>query len=270
LTGASDPDPDLLRLVLAHVARLLDLSQAQIAAAAGVDASLVSRLMSGDRALSASVLAEIAAALGVMPALLERLVAVSAAVREAAREGLAARSAVAEDLARELGQRFSVIGEAVAQSILGELPGLAGEWARVAPGPSPADLAVGDELWANLEGSTATGRLLLAATQEYRQWGLCVRACAESAAADDPEQALDLARFALEIAETVGGSAAWRQRLAGYAWAHVAQAEKAARRPAAAKRSLAVAKQLWQAGAPGDPALLDEARFLGLQAALRK
>jgi hypothetical protein len=110
------------------------------------------------------------------------------------------------------------------------------------------------------------------ATREYRHWGLCARVCAESlaAAGDDGDRALDLAHFAREIAEVVPGRTPWRDRVTGYAWAHVTNAERARGDLQEADRSFAVAKQLWQAGAPGDPALLDEARFLSLEAALRE
>lgn len=65
-------DPLLLQAVLRHVVQLLGMSGGELAQLRGVDPSLVTRLLSGDRELTPAAL-EPRAATGVPAALLERL-----------------------------------------------------------------------------------------------------------------------------------------------------------------------------------------------------
>jgi hypothetical protein len=78
------------------------------------------------------------------------------------------------------------------------------------------------------------------------------------------EQALEYAELAVEIARLAPGEEPFRQRLQGYAEAHLADALKAHGRPREAEAALGRARELWEAGAPGDPGWLDAARVPGL------
>jgi tetratricopeptide (TPR) repeat protein len=114
-------------------------------------------------------------------------------------------------------------------------------------------------------------RLLVEASAEFHTWGLCERICAESvqAAADNADRALDLARLALFVAERVPGHEAWRSRVQGYAWAHVANARRVRGDLSGAGQAFTRARNLWQAGAASPLGFLDEVQVLSLEASLR-
>jgi hypothetical protein len=97
---------------------------------------------------------------------------------------------------------------------------------------------------------------------------LCVLLCEESAraAARDARKAVDLAELALLVAGRVPGPEAWRLRLQGWASAFLGNARRAQGNLAAAEAAFARSHKLWQAGAPGDPGLLDGSRLVELEA----
>lgn len=128
-------------------------------------------------------------------------------------------------------------------------------------------------LWDRLKRrSPAEWRVLVEDTAKYRGWALCEKVAAESVAAapNHPRQALELAELALLIADRVPGEASWCLRLQGYVWAHVSNARRACNDLPGAEEALARAWKLWEAGAPGDPGLLNAAWLPGLEAALRR
>ncbi|HEX9941440.1 MAG TPA: hypothetical protein VGG03_05445 [Thermoanaerobaculia bacterium] len=88
------------------------------------------------------------------------------------------------------------------------------------------------------------------------------------AAAHSASEALDLAEFALSIAERVPGEESLRCQ--GYCWAHVANARRVATDFYGADAAFAQAWELWRAGIETDPALFPEWRLLDLEASLRR
>ncbi len=129
-------------------------------------------------------------------------------------------------------------------------------------------------MWARLQPySAAERRALVEEGVEYQVWGLSRLLCDVSieAAADEPAEALEIARLAERIALLVAGSDALRYRLAGYCAFHVSSASRAGGSLPAADEDLRRAEVLWSAGAVGDPGeRLAEARVLGLKASLRR
>jgi transcriptional regulator with XRE-family HTH domain len=126
-------------------------------------------------------------------------------------------------------------------------------------------------LWERLKRHPAERHLLLVEdSKKYRTWALCERVAAESieAAGEDPPEAVRLAELAVRIAELCPGPEAWRRRLEGYAGVHLANAHRAAGNLPRARAARDRAKKLWEAGAPADPGLLNEALVLGLEANL--
>lgn len=115
-------------------------------------------------------------------------------------------------------------------------------------------------------------RLLVEKVAKLRNWALSELLCEESikAAGDSADRALDLATLALRVAELIPGDEAWRQRVQGYAWAHVGNARRVKGDLPSADAAFGRFQKLWSAGAIGDPGLLNEARVLGLEAALRR
>jgi transcriptional regulator with XRE-family HTH domain len=102
-------------------------------------------------------------------------------------------------------------------------------------------------------------------------WALVEALCQESAAAasDDAQLALSLARLALRAARQVAGPAAWRARLAGYAWAFIANALRVGDSRRKADAALRTAWKLWKEGVAADLPLAGW-RLLDLEASLRR
>jgi transcriptional regulator with XRE-family HTH domain len=126
-------------------------------------------------------------------------------------------------------------------------------------------------LWERLKPrDAAQRRLLVEKVAEFRNWALCELLCEESikAAGDSADRALELANLALRVAELIPGDEPWRQRVQGYAWAHVGNARRVKGDLPAADEAFGRAQELWSAGASGDSGLLNEARVLGLRASL--
>jgi tetratricopeptide (TPR) repeat protein len=126
-------------------------------------------------------------------------------------------------------------------------------------------------LWDRLKKHPADRRLLFVEdSRKFRTWALCERVAAESieAAGEDPKEAVRLAQLAVRIAELCPGLEAWRWRLQGYAGIHLANAHRAAGNLPPAREARARAKKLWEAGAPADPGLLNEALVLQIEANL--
>jgi hypothetical protein len=132
--------------------------------------------------------------------------------------------------------------------------------------------ARGAELAGRLARRSSADRELLLAEEEYQGWAVSEHLAAESLrlAPNEPREALELAQLAVRTTERVPGEGAWRQRLQGYALAHLANARRAASDLPGAERDLALAAELWEAGAPVDPGLLNPALLPWIEAGLRK
>jgi tetratricopeptide (TPR) repeat protein len=127
------------------------------------------------------------------------------------------------------------------------------------------------DAWAELRDKGWKERRELVKTwPRYRTWALAERVCEASikAAAHRADQALDLATFAIFIAEHVEESL--RARTQGYCWGYYANAKRVAEDFDSADRAFARAWHLWRAGADNDPELLPEWRLLVLEASLRR
>ncbi|HEY3566553.1 MAG TPA: helix-turn-helix transcriptional regulator [Thermoanaerobaculia bacterium] len=129
------------------------------------------------------------------------------------------------------------------------------------------------DLWEGLKRKDAAKRrLLVEKVAKYQNWALSELLCEESikAAGDSADRALDLANLALRVAELAPGEEAWRQRVQGYAWAHVGNARRVKGDLPSADEAFGRSQRLWSAGAWADAGVLNEARVLGLEASLRR
>jgi transcriptional regulator with XRE-family HTH domain len=115
-------------------------------------------------------------------------------------------------------------------------------------------------------------RFLVEETAEYRSWVLCEEAALRSVrlAPNRPQEAREWAALAVRIAELVPGEETWRLRLQGWALHFLSNAERACNDLPAAEKTRAHGRGLWEAGAPGDPGLLNEAWLPWIEAMLRK
>jgi transcriptional regulator with XRE-family HTH domain len=250
-------------------------TQKELAAASGVAESSICRYERGQQAPSPRTFECLCEAAKVPHAVVEGV------LRPALREVLAARAGAAgEDTSSrsaaawtdELLRGMSAILRPLFAAVVEELMANAcGPWGTDRP-PSAGDRRTAPELWAVLRDGTAEDReLLLGETREYRGWAVCELACEESlkTAPDSAARALEYAELAVEIARLAPGEDLFRRRLQGYAEAHLGNARRVHGDLRGAEEAFGRARALWQAGAPGDPGLLDEARVLGLEASLR-
>jgi tetratricopeptide (TPR) repeat protein len=128
------------------------------------------------------------------------------------------------------------------------------------------------ELFRRLEGLPQVARLaMVEIAEECRNWALCERVCEASVreASRNVERAAAWAQLARHIAERVRGPEEWRNRLRGYAAAHVANVLRVSGDLGSADIALEEAKRLWQAGSDS-AAVLDPGRLPDLEASLRR
>ena len=224
----------------------------------------LSRYETGDRPLSRETLYALAASLGYSPEAVDALLFIHSLVAPAEREVPSPVAPTAEER-RRIHRTAVAAGwstaENVREGLLARKRRLKAESARHEAGA----------LWARLKVYPRQARRgLVAASPELQSWALAERVCEASvrAAADSPQEALDLADLALFIAGRVEGGEDWRRRLEGYAWAHVANARRVANDFAGADEAFVRAWDLWRAGMESD--LLPEWRMLSLEASLRR
>lgn len=237
-------------------------TQKELAAATGIPANLLSDYERGRKTLTRERLDLLLSAMGLQPA---------KALREAMRF-LQAEEEIRELAASDPERRE--IEAAAAESanlVAGFTRSILTLW--LSRGQALEARQQARALWEKLKPRDAAQRKLLVETvAEFRHWALSELLCEESikAAGDNADRALDLANLALRVAELIPGEEAWRQRVQGYAWAHVGNARRVKGDFPAADEAFGRFRKLWSAGAKGDPGLLNEARVLGLEASLRR
>ena len=130
------------------------------------------------------------------------------------------------------------------------------------------------QIWAALERFPIQRQkhLLGLTLRASRSWALAERVSHESErkAAHNAGEALELAEFALEIAERAPGEQSWRARLKGYCWAHLGNARRVANDHAGSHEAFSQAWHFWEAGADSDSGLLAGWRLYDLEASLRR
>jgi transcriptional regulator with XRE-family HTH domain len=238
-------------------------SQADLAEASGVSVKLLNDYERGRKTLTRERLEYLAAFMGLPPACVANTLDCLTRNRAAARApGVSGSETV---------QRVD--------SLSAEVGALAAKFVRSAL----SLLTTGGEalqarqqagfLWERLESyKPAERKRLVAKGSKFRTWALSERVAAESIrkAANHPREALELAELALLIAELVPGEQAWKLRLQGYAWAHIGNARRAGSDLPGADKAIGQAWKLWEAGAPGDPGLLNPAWLPWIEAVLRR
>jgi transcriptional regulator with XRE-family HTH domain len=260
-------NPEDLKFVVVFLRMLRGWTQAELAEAAGLSASAISRYEIGDIVPGREALEEIALAVGLPLRMLDRVLLWVAAARSAVASATdpGDLDRLADAVAGELAAGLSDLLDTVTAMVLASLPDLdTGPWRKSASPPQADDREEAPELWEALQRyEPSTRRVLVEESRRFQKWALCELLCAESvraAACHSADEALELAELALLVAERTPGEESWRLRLQGYAWAHVGHARQARGDKSGAKEAFNHARPLWETGAPGDPGLL-EARW---------
>jgi tetratricopeptide (TPR) repeat protein len=249
-------EPEELGLGLTILGLIRGLNQGGLAEAARLPASAVSKYARGETTPSPPTLQRLLDALRVGPPGLERSIALVRSIREGAPPG----------------EGFSELSRSLGLLLEREI-GMRGS--RLAGGPPDSDeRRRAPELWARLRRySAGERRAIVLESEELRSWALCELLCEESAgaAAHSAIDARERAELALLVAVLMSTeNERWSFRLQGYAWTFVGNARRVQGDLPGADEAFRCSKELWQAGAPADPGLLDEARLLDLEASLRR
>jgi tetratricopeptide (TPR) repeat protein len=254
--------PPPMGLALTLLRSVLGWGQKQLAAAYGTSSRVISDYERGQKPLPREKLDEMVRVLGLPPEAaddaLEFQRKMQAMSRAPGHPDDAERQRI-ERVAQEAGKAVEDATRSVFSLITVEGRALAArQQARL--------------VWEQLKRQPpARRRALVEERPELRSWALCELVCAESikAAADDADRAVELAELALRIAELAPGEQTWRWRVQGYAWTHVGNARRVKGDLPGSDEGFATSEKLWEAGAPGDPGLLDEAVVLSLEVSLR-
>lgn len=258
-------DPSLFGKTLAVLRVLRGWTQKQLAAACQLKSSTISELEHSPDALTLAQLQRFSAAMDQPSFLLNvvlwlvrlhRRLMSSAAGGEAPAPGLATEA----ERIGEILDRFHQGGEGVQLTALAELK----TELREREGRRLAA-----ELWEVLEPLGPDERRLLTKAKLFQKPALVELLCQKSIdlAAHDADLAVAVAELALELAGRVPGEEKARWRLQGYAGFHYGNALKMKSTLAGAQAFLR-AEALWDKGQPDKPGWLDEARVMGLKAAL--
>jgi transcriptional regulator with XRE-family HTH domain len=260
-------DKEDLRLAVTMLRALRGWSQSELATAAGLGASAVSRYESGAQEPSRRTFDRIAAAVGVRPMLVRSLLAWIRKARAEVMGGYFPGS---------LEEMIESSTVELAESLSAMLRQASVELGRSRdPNGKPLETETeqpGEELWARLENvSSEDRRFLIEELPELQSWTLCTFLCDKSLEAGrngNGAEALELAGLAVRIAELSLEAGGWKLRLKGYALAHLAAAHDAAGDRSAAEEIILRARAVWDAGAPEFPWELNVARLLDLEASL--
>jgi transcriptional regulator with XRE-family HTH domain len=251
------------KVVIAFLRLLRGWTQTELAEAAGLSTSAISRYENGDIVPSREALEEIAVAAGLPLRMLDRVFIWVGASRAAVMSGADPYDPdrLADAVVSELAGGLVDLLDSVTAGMLADFPDAdVGPWIRPVEPPCVEDRELAVELWESLKRrEPPVRRVLVEDSRRFQHWALCELLCAESvrAVAGSVDQALELAELALLAAERMLGEETWRQRLQGYVWAHIATLRMRGNLPGA-EEALARATELWEAGAPGDPGLLKE------------
>ncbi len=238
--------------------------QTELGRAAGISHKALSDYERGRRNLTRERLEYLIAFLGLPPAAIDATLDRLAANRALSRPPLGSEPFTTAPVIEAFTARFAVLAADFARSSLSMLT-LEGE-ALIARQRA-------EVLWDRLKKRTpAERRSLVRHGTKFRDWALCERVAAESIkqAPNHPKESLELAELSLLIADLLPAGQAWSLRMQGYAWVHVSNSLRACNNLPGADDAIGRARKLWEAGAPGDPGLLNPAWLPGLEAALRR
>jgi tetratricopeptide (TPR) repeat protein len=254
-TGAPETPRDLppaTNRAFAAALELQHLSQRAAASILGLETGTVSAYVSGQKRLFPDNYRRKCAQLGMTPTAAEQLLALA---EEAGGELTAAESA------GRIGDEIGRLAEQLAASSADEIR-------RAVEEEDRRDLQA---LWKGLQKLPLTGwRLAVAAApRELQRWAFVklVSEESEQVASVDGKQALELAGFALWVAERISGEESWASRV--FAWAILGNARRVGSDLTGAEEAFAQSARLQAERPEGQLDLPEPWRLLDLEASLR-
>jgi len=262
-----------LRVLVGWLRVLPDRTQGEMAAAAEIHPTTLSRYEHGGTVPDRRMLEKLAAAVPLPMWAIDGLMLPVIAVTRALAAG--PTTELPKDLASLLPAALNQLPSAAASAGIAEflLEPAGGEpEAAQRPAAEAGDL----DLAVREPGSSEAPPPVEPSPGELDWWPelepFIERLCTASveAAAHDAARGLELARLALTVAELAPGPPAWLLRLRGWAWGFVGNAQRVGGTLPAAAASFASASTLWRAGASAPGSRLAEWRLLDLEASLRR
>jgi transcriptional regulator with XRE-family HTH domain len=240
-------------------------SEAELAHALGVSPDLISKYEKGRKVLSRPRLEELLAAVDLPPEAVDACIYALEVAYPKEQPGSPVDPSPAAR--RSIHRAAAIAGQQAAEATLEKLE----ENVRRL-GAAQVRRQAG-ELWEGLVRlPSKQRRAVVEAEPKYWTWAVSERLCAESvrAAAHRADEAAELAKLALRVAELAPGSEPWRSRIQGYVWAFIANARRVQGDLPGAEEAFLHSDRLWEAGAPADPGVLDGSRPLDLKGSLRQ
>jgi transcriptional regulator with XRE-family HTH domain len=266
--NVAEIDPEDAKATLRVLRALHDLSQADLAARAGLDVKSVQRYEQG-RPIPAAILTQLGQAAGVPEqALLTLLLPTIRYFRTLSAPGWDSGAGLAERQLVELGAARAA--EAAAMATRGAFLRAWADHVREALEhdanawrPKANDREVALDLWQRMEPLTpGEWEVFLRHGTDFHSWALAEKVAdlALEAASTNPSQALERADLAVRIANLVPGSEAWKARVRGYAFAALGRVLRETGEHEVEQVAAGQAERLWAAGM-AEPGLLSEERF---------
>ncbi|HVR96165.1 MAG TPA: hypothetical protein VMW27_06100 [Thermoanaerobaculia bacterium] len=255
-------------LALAYLLEMRRVSRKELAQKLGhANDTVIGRYLRGAKPLSRERLEELVAPLNVPSEAIDALLFVHDLIEPEEEPEPASPVALTAEERTRIRRTAIAVGWSVADIVRAELaPARREEKAAEARREA-------EEPWARMKTATPSERRnLVTVFPEFQSWALAEKVSHESvrAAANEADEALELAGLAVSIAERDSGDEHWRSRIQGYCLAHLANAKRVANDFDGADETFGRALTLWQAGADSDPGLLEEWRLLSLEASLRR
>ena len=232
----------------------------------GIDEKLMRRYESGSQALSREQLEELVGRIGQPPEAVDLLLFLHELLVPPPVDESASPVALDPEERRRILRTVLTHGWALVREVHAELV------RRRKQDKAAAAHHEAGELWAKLKTATREEwRDLVLTFPEYRGWALAVKVCHESerVAAHSAREALELARFALLIAEQFQGDPRFGAALQAYCWVYIANARRVGNDFDGADAGFARAAELLKIGSDPD-GLLPAWRTLDLEASLRR
>ncbi len=227
------------------------------------DDTLLGKYERGDKEMSRDLLVSMVEPVGQTPEAVDALIALHRLVKHVLPE----EPSSPVSLDRKELEWLDRTCLALARTLLGDIRNELIRWKKQRKARAARQEA--ERLWLGLQKATPRRRReLVEIYPRYRTWAMAERVCAASVrkAADSADEALELARFALFIAERVPEG--FRSRVEGYCWGYVGNAQRVGNDWDAADQSFVRTWVLWHAGTDSD--LLPEWRLYSLEASLRR
>jgi len=249
--------PGELRITLTYLRILHGWNQADLAARAGINKSLISLYEGGKQTPSERTFKRLLDAFHLPPKMFDTVLDFVRLLRQMLK-------GTDEELSQFVTMMAQVMATTVNITVSQKLAGMLTADMKRLPEELEADpLDLAERFLGCPPEVQAT---LSRDLREFHTWGVCESLCekSEKLAAESPDGALVLVELAMEISQRVPEGDSRRRRLQGYVWAHLGRARRAVGDLEGAEEAFTRARELWEGADPDDSDVGLADRFLEL------